>query len=74
MRDIEELRSEVTNTYYDSEDSLTDIAYEAKVSQSTVWSFVHGHTSVPTFLTRWGLEQYVQKRKLENGHARNNSS
>lgn len=46
-------------------DAFIDIAYEAKVSPMTVWSFMHGETSTPTFLTRWGLRKYLDKYKQQ---------
>jgi len=61
MMDVETLRSKVTKKYRASEDALIDVAYEAKIHPSTVWNFINGVTSTPTFLTRWGLEKYLQK-------------
>lgn len=62
MMDVETLRSKVTSKKRTTGDALIDIAYEAKISTSTVWKFIKGRTSTPTFLTRWGLQKYLQKK------------
>jgi len=59
--DVERLRAEVTREYYTSNDALIDIAYHAKIHPSTVRNFIKGFTSCPTFLTRWGLQKYLQR-------------
>ncbi len=56
----ETLRRRVERTKTRRGDAYIDVAYHAKVAPMTVWRFVNGVTSTPTFLTKWGLSNYVE--------------